>query len=88
MSRYKHALPLVFALAAAIDAGNGRTEALPPGPVLEPGSLADLLGASGLPGTLGKPEAPTSRMGGKFHQAQWGNFPNFFNCFSGNWRNC
>lgn len=89
MSRNKHTLPLVFALAVAVDAGNANAEILRADAVLQPGSLAGLLDTFQL--SLPTEPKSSSDVGGQFDRAQWGNFPNFpnfYNCFSGNWRNC
>jgi hypothetical protein len=90
MSGNKHALPLVFALAMAVDAGNVGAKTLNANTAFEPGSLAGLLEAFQRDLPAGSRESQPGD-GNQVHQAQWGNFPNFpnfFNCFTGNWRNC
>lgn len=86
----KNTLPLVFALAMAVEASSASAEVLHMDAKLEPGSFAGLLDAfqNGL--AAAAPDQP-SEGDDQIRQAQWGNFPNFpnfFNCFSGNWRNC
>jgi hypothetical protein len=90
MSRTKHTLPLVFALAVSVEAGNAGAEISQTEAALRPGSFAGLLDTYQRELAIDLNEEP-SGVDGETHQAQWGNFPNFpnfFNCFSGNWRNC
>ena len=83
-------LPFAFLLAMAADAANGaNSELIAPAKPLQPGSLAGLLAA-----TKRSPAPPASE--GRFIEGSVGtkvvqffpNFPNFRNCFVGNWRNC
>lgn len=87
MPKITHTLPLVFALAVAIESGTDGAQMPDAGTVFEPGSLAQLL-RTFQRSSPDHPTLPPSGVEGQFDQAQWGNFPNFFNCFSGNWRNC
>ena len=82
-------LPLAFLLAMAADGAHGAAPELNTATPLQRGSLSALMPR--IPDQAAA--APADR---RLHEGQVGtqlvqffpNFPNFRNCFVGNWRNC
>ena len=82
-------LPFAFLLALASEANSSAASLAPDAnEKLEPGMLSGLLNRVGAPEfTIESIEE--SRDGKKTTVVQYfPNFPNFRNCFTGNWRNC
>ena len=82
-------LPLVFALAMAVEASAAPLSGLQAGTgPLQPGQLRPLVTSAEelLSPASEEPGDGVIKMNQRF--SQFRNFPNFFNCINGNWRNC
>lgn len=82
-------LPLAFLLALATEAnGSSVSPATDTKDDLQPGMLSDMLNLNGNPEFSVK-SVEQVRDGETTTVVQYfPNFPNFRNCFTGNWRNC
>ena len=82
-------LPVAFLLALATEANSGTglltTDAKQN---LQPGSLSGLLNSSGTPEFSIKSVEQIKNGETTTVVQYFPNFPNFRNCFTGNWRNC
>lgn len=82
-------LPFAFLLALATEANGSAVMPQPDaGKPLQPGMLSDLLKRDGAPEFAAK-SIQRMKDGKATTVVQYfPNFPNFRNCFTGNWRNC
>lgn len=82
-------LPFAFLLALASETGGAAAPMFDTSQKLESGSLSNLLNEAAAVDRLGASNNHEQKSLEDYKTAQYfPNFPNFRNCFSGNWRNC